>query len=157
MSNERAEYAGLHIRPLIETDETAWIELWDEYLTFYETVLPPEQTQLTWQRILDPQGSVEGRAAVIGGEVVGFIHYLFHPSTWSEYGYCYLEDLYVREGIRGGGVGRTLIEDALVHARAAKVSRVYWTTLRDNERARRLYDSMAELTDYVQYRVELDS
>ena len=130
--------------------------MWDSYLDFYDTTLAPGQTELTWRRILDPDGPIKGRVAVADGELLGFLHYLFHPSTWSDQGYCYLEDLYVHAEARGGGIGRALIGDAIAQALSIGASRVYWSTKHDNHAARRLYDSLAHVTDYVQYSIELD-
>ena len=74
----------------------------------------------------------------------------------SDQGYCYLEDLYVHAEARGGGIGRALIGDAIAQALSIGASRVYWSTKHDNHAARRLYDSLAHVTDYVQYSIELD-
>ena len=90
-----------------------------------------------------------------GGQIVGFAHYVFHLSAWAEHQNCYLQDLFVSSSIRGKGVGRSLIEAVVERAREAKTGRVYWTTKEDNYKARILYDSMATLTDVVQYRIDL--
>ena len=44
------------------------------------------------------------------GSAIGIVHWLFHASTWTTASYCYLEDLFVAPGTRGGGVGRALID-----------------------------------------------
>jgi len=45
-----------------------------------------------------------------------------------------------------------LIEDAGVRARTAGASRDYWHTQKSNTMARALYDKVAMLTNFVQYR-----
>ena len=91
-----------------------WNELWQKYLKFYQTSLPDSVTKVTWERIMDPEQNIfsfGGYWAEDGTkELVGFTNFLYHSSTWSEQGYCYLEDLYVEEKFRGKGVGRLLIE-----------------------------------------------
>ena len=55
----------LLVRPIQQTDFAGWKPLWDGYNAFYgrhgETALPPEITQLTWQRFFDPACFVEAR------------------------------------------------------------------------------------------------
>jgi ribosomal protein S18 acetylase RimI-like enzyme len=82
---------------------------------------------------------------------VGIVHYLFHRSTWSTTHYCYLEDLFVDPGVRGGGIGRTLIEAVYAAADRAGAPHVYWLTRHDNAAARSLYDRVARLSPFVKY------
>jgi len=86
---------------------------------------------------------------------VGFVHWLFHPSTWSMSGYCYLEDLFVAPAVRGGGVGAALIAHVADAARDAGAEKVYWLTEESNETARRLYDRVAERTGFIHYELAL--
>jgi ribosomal protein S18 acetylase RimI-like enzyme len=67
----------------------------------------------------------------------------------------YLEDLYVDPKVRGGGVGRALINELEKIATQAGSKRLYWTTAPDNEIARKLYDKVA-ITDRVQYKIFLN-
>jgi ribosomal protein S18 acetylase RimI-like enzyme len=53
------------------------------------------------------------------------------------------------------GVGRALIEAVCARAKAAGASRVYWNTSETNATARALYDKVATLTRFVQYRKDL--
>ena len=39
----------LFIAPLSKADYDAWLKLWQNYLTFYETRLPPSTTEKTSQ------------------------------------------------------------------------------------------------------------
>jgi GNAT superfamily N-acetyltransferase len=141
----------VRIRPLAPTDRPAWTPLWQGYLTFYEEALPGEITDRTWARLMDPQFDLHGIGALDGERMVGICHYLFHPSTWSDGPYCYLEDLFVDPAVRGGGHGRALIEAVYAAADAKGASRVYWMTQDFNAPARRLYDRIAKITPFVQY------
>ena len=80
---------------------------------------------------------------------------MFHPSTWSTSGYCYLEDLFVAPDVRGGGIGSALIAHVRDAAQAAGAQKVYWLTQAGNRTARRLYDSLATDTGFVHYEMEL--
>jgi GNAT superfamily N-acetyltransferase len=141
----------VEVRPVSAGDEGAWRTLWDGYCAFYETVVPPDVTAETWRRLLEPAEPVEGLVAEEGGEVVGFVNYVLHPSTWATATACYLEDLFVSPAARGSGAGRALIEAVLGLAQSHGWDKVYWHTRRDNARARALYDSFTEADDFVRY------
>ena len=42
---------------------TQWLPLWLGYQRFYQTNIPDETTQLTWQRLLDPQELMQAALA----------------------------------------------------------------------------------------------
>jgi GNAT superfamily N-acetyltransferase len=145
------------IRPAEASDKPRWFELWQGYLDFYKTALSPAQSELTWTRIMDPEFNMKCAVALIDGEVIGFTTYNFQNSTWSENGHCYLEDLFVDPSVRGGGVGRALIEYVKAFAMENKCSRLYWNTDEDNATARKLYDTYSLESGKRQYRIPLTS
>ena len=143
----------LVIRPLEERDEAAWRRLWGGYLDFYKTVLSSADIDGLFQRLLAGAPHF-AFVAEMRGDIVGFVHALPHASTWSPQGYCYLEDLFVDQAARGAGAGRALIEAVYAEADRRGLSRVYWHTENGNQTARQLYDRLASLSDFVQYRRE---
>ena len=145
----------IKIAPLTKNNYDAWLNLWQSYLTFYETSLPASTTESTWRNLLDSNVPIYGFGAWLDETLVGFTHVVLHPNTWNSTECCYLEDLYVNESIRGHGVGRALIEHVYEFARQQTCNRVYWITQEDNTAARRLYDTLARKTDMVQYRKDL--
>ena len=145
----------LEIRDVRTSDEAEWRRLWSGYLDFYRADIRPEVTANSWRRILDPASPVSMRVAERDGKLVGFAIHLSHPSTWVMNEDCYLEDLYVDETSRGGGVGRALLDDLIALAEQKGWSRLYWHTNEDNARARRLYDSYVRTDGHVRYRMAL--
>ncbi len=135
-------------------DEAPWRKPWDAYAAFYEAVLAPEITTLTWQRILDPHSPIIGRIAEDGGEVIGFSVSVLHEGTWAPNLVCYLEDLFVDPEFRGNGAGGLLIQDLLGLGNERKWSGLYWHTRAGNP-ARRLYDEFIEADDFVRYRIRI--
>lgn len=141
------------IRPLAADDHEQWLDLWNGYLAFYETTVPPNVTAVTWSRILDPEAPILGLCADDGsGALLGFVHYLFHPVTWATGPRCYLEDLFTSPAARGRGVGRSLVEAVYAAADARGADQVYWLTQEFNATARRLYDQIASATPFIKYR-----
>ena len=140
------------IRP-IRADECAdWEPLWKGYQAFYRTVISDETTAVTWARLHEPSEPMGVLGAYVDGRLRGIVHYLFHRSCWSVGDYCYLQDLFVAEGVRNLGLGRALIGAVEERARAAGASRVYWLTHETNADARALYDKLAERSGFIQYR-----
>jgi GNAT superfamily N-acetyltransferase len=143
------------VRPLQHEDFPQWKPLWDGYNAFYgrkdETALPPEVTQVTWQRFFDSSEPVFALVAEAEGRLVGLTHYLLHRSTTRIELTCYLQDLFTAEAERGRGIGRALIQGVYKEAKAAGISRVYWHTQESNAPGRRLYDTVARHLGFIVY------
>ena len=139
------------IRAALPADEPVWRELWKGYCEFYEAQVPDEVTSRTWKRILDPDSQIMCVVAEVEGKVYGFAHCVVHENTWETQAVCYLEDLYVRPGARGRGIGTALLEWLRNAMRAEGWARLYWVTKADNVEARRLYDRFTTADDFVRY------
>ena len=108
---------------------------------------------MTWQRITDPAGTIHGLGGFDAkGNLIGIVHYLFHPVTWAISNRCYLEDLFVTPAARGTGAGRALIEAVYRAADEVGADQVYWLTAHSNATARKLYDRVAQVTPFIKYR-----
>jgi GNAT superfamily N-acetyltransferase len=143
------------IAALTPGDHDDWIPLWQAYLTFYETELPPEVTANSFERLAQRKETYGALARDDDGRPVGLVHWTTHASTWNPAGYCYLEDLFVSPGARGGGVGHALIAHVRDWADSAGNGKVYWLTQETNAVARVLYDRVAEATGFVHYEIAL--
>jgi GNAT superfamily N-acetyltransferase len=139
------------VRPINAADRTAWEALWRGYLNFYEADIPQEQTELTWQRLLDPGFEMHGLVAELEGKVVGFAHYSCTLSSWSVEPDLFLEDLFVDSEARQRGVGKSLIFYLEETAHSSGSGKIWWETHKDNQVARKLYDSIAILSEFVKY------
>ena len=140
------------IRPIRADERAEWESLWQNYQAFYKVVIPDQTTAVTWARLHDPAEAMGVFGAYMNGRLCGIVHYLFHRSCWTVGDYCYLQDLFVAEGARNLGVGRTLIQAVEGRARAAGATRIYWLTHETNADARVLYDRLAERSGFIQYR-----
>jgi GNAT superfamily N-acetyltransferase len=145
----------LSIRPVELGDKERWLELWKGYLTFYKTEFSADKTEVTWNRLLDPDFNLYCLVAEDDGLIKGMTTFNFQNSTWSENGQCLLEDLFVDETLRGQGIGRALINAVINDAKTRGCSRVYWNTDETNQTARKLYDSYVLESGKRQYRVPI--
>lgn len=143
------------ITPVTAEDRADWQQLWNGFLTFYESDLPSDVSDHTFETLLDPEALMNGAIARHDdGSPLGLVHYFKHPATWTKTSYTYLEDLFVSPDARGGGVGRKLIQHVVDWAKAQDSSKVYWVTNETNETARALYDRVGKYTGEVRYEIK---
>ncbi len=139
------------VRPAQSGDREAWEVLWKGYQNFYEVNLDAVTDGL-WQRLMAQ--NAHGPLCLIAevdGKIVGFTHYLFHGSCWSEKQRIYLNDLFTSPEARGKGVGKALIEAVYKAADEADAETVYWLTQDFNKAGRALYDKVAKVTPFIKY------
>ena len=140
------------VRPLQEDDFQNWKTVWTDYLTFYETKLEDIIYEKTFARLISPENrSQNAMVASTGDELLGLVHFIFHPHNWKIEEVCYLQDLYVCQTVRGMGIGKSLIEAVYDEADRRNSPTVYWLTQDFNEQARHLYDKVAHLTPFIKY------
>lgn len=141
------------VRPVVASDREAWLKLFRDYIAFYKASVPEEVIAQTWRRLLNQEDNMMALIAVEdAGRAIGIAALVFHRSTWSATWYCYLEDLFVAPEARGLGVGRALIEATYAEADRRGADRTYWATQETNATARKLYDRIGKLSEFVQYR-----
>lgn len=97
--------------------------------------------------------------AFIGVEPAGFALYFENYSTHLSRRGMHLEDLYVREHLRGRGVGKLLLAKLASIALERGYGRMEWAVLRWNESAIRVYDAIGAepLSGWLTYRLSGDS
>ncbi|SFI66209.1 GNAT family N-acetyltransferase [Albimonas pacifica] len=143
------------IRPLSAADEAEWRRLWTLYLAFYETTVPEEVYASAFARNLSaehPDMNALVAERPDGQGLMGLVHYIFHRHNWRVEDVVYLQDLFVDPDVRGGGVGRSLIQAVYAAADAAGTPAVYWMTQEFNYKGRMLYDQVATKSPFIQYR-----
>ncbi|MFJ5428712.1 GNAT family N-acetyltransferase [Pectobacterium actinidiae] len=143
------------INPVEPEDYDQWLPYWKSYQEFYKVQLSDEVTATTWNRFFNPDIPVYCAVARDGLRIVGFVHFVFHDSTWGINRYCYLEDLFVDPTTRGKNIGKKLIEYVREQAQEKSCDRLYWHTQETNKTAQRLYDWVAEKPGVIEYRMPL--
>jgi GNAT superfamily N-acetyltransferase len=150
--------AMIEIRDAALSDWADWRRMWSANCAHFGVSIVDADARELWSRIMDPEhpvGALVSTAAAHEGLPVGFAHYVLHPHTFSDRMVCYLEDLWVDPVVRGGGIGRGLIDALTARGRERGWRRIYWHTEANNSTARVLYDRVALLTEYVRYDIAL--
>lgn len=134
----------IKIRDIVESDYEEWLRLFDLYLQFYQTSLPTEVKEATFKKALDPEIDMWSSLALHPEtkKPIGLVNYLRHMSTWSTNDKLYINDLYVDEGERLKGTGRSLIEFVYLRGDQMDAPHVYWCTDMNNHRAQLLYSKI---------------
>lgn len=88
----------------------------------------------------------EALVALNQDEIVGFALYFTNYSTWK--GKClYLEDFYVKPGLRGYGIGSALFDRVVQIAQDRGVKRMDWQVLEWNKSAIDFYRKKSAVLD----------
>ena len=146
---------SINVRQIQAGDKPAWQELFFAYLKFYETSPSDVNSELLWDRLTNPEPQIQALVAEANGVVIGIAHFHYQLSTWSDTSYCYLEDLYVAEDARENGVAKALIQQVQELAIKQGCTELFWITKESNTTARKLYDKVANLSDFVRYEKKL--
>ena len=146
------ESSGFKLRELNKNDFNLWKGLWSVYLSFYNTSLDELIYETTFARLVSRENTAQNAiVALKNNEMIGLVHYIFHPDNWNIEDDCYLQDLFVVETARGLGVGRSLIEAVYAKAEERGSPGDYWLTEKTNKKARALYDKIARATSFIEY------
>lgn len=139
----------LIIRPLKFDDFGAWLPLWDgNNLGQRDEAVTTE----TWSRLNDPDNwMVNGLCAEMGGETVGIVHYILHPTTGNIAPVCYMQDVFVSPDHRRKGIGRRLVEEVTKIGSREKWARMYWLTQVGNKEAKAMYENFGIKLDFTFY------
>jgi GNAT superfamily N-acetyltransferase len=151
---ERAMH--IEIRPLQPSDRAVWEELFDAYAAFYKTTTTPAGKQATWEWIFSAE-DFWADLALQNGKVVGLCQYQLMHRSLSGAKVVYLSDLYVRPDLRGGGIGRAMIDHVIGFAKSNGFTNVRWLTQEFNYAGRRLYDSYRPKSDFILYSVPVEA
>ena len=136
-------------------DRARWEELFHAYGVFYEEDFPPSTLEGVWNWLMQPDHPVRCFVAEIEGKVVGFAHLRFQHDTFVAGAGWFLDDLFTDPAARGQGVATALIAELDGYATAHGGGTLRWITASDNDRARRLYDTLATATSWVTYEREV--
>jgi len=106
----------------------------------------PQEVTNTVEKMQNEKDLFEFFVAEKDGEIIGMALYFFAYFTWKGKS-LYLDDLYVKQDKRGGGVGSKLLRKIFEVAKEHNVDRLRWQVLDWNEPAIELYDKIGATLD----------
>lgn len=147
----------VEVRPISRQELDDVLPLIAGYQRFYGAEPDLERNRGFFSRFLHPSDEGLLLGAWVDGAVAGFATlYWFHSSTRAADAVL-MNDLFVREEIRGKGIGRALIKSALDEARRRGAAHLEWFTAPDNLTAQRLYDSVPGAGRSTWYAYEIEA
>jgi len=149
--------AEIKIAAVSVAEYEALLPLIAAYQRFYEVEeIDAECNRAFFRRFLAPSDDGLLLGARADGELAGYACLYWHFSSTQAVETVLMNDLFVSEAARGGGIGRALIEASAEVARERGAAHLEWATAPDNLTAQRLYDSTgAERSEWVEYELGL--
>ena len=144
------------VSELCLSDRQDWEELYYGYAEFYEVPMNQEILDAVWAWIFDAKKSFYALIAKSGdGKAHGIMHYREMASPLRGKLVGFLDDLYVNPKSRGHGVVDALFQALVESAKRKGWPYVRWITAENNYRARRVYDKIAEKTQWITYQLKV--
>jgi len=145
----------IEVRPVRDGDFFAWLDVYAQYAEFYETELTDQKALVLWSWLTAPEHEESGYVAVDGDRIVGLTHVREFARPLEGDRGLFVDDLFVIEESRGKGVGGALLAQARSLAEERGLGVVQWITAHDNDTAQKLYDQVANRTQWVTYEIDL--
>lgn len=146
------------IAAVTEADLPDLLPLVRGYLDFYE-VDPPDDALLALARTLieNPDEGVQLIARDERGAAIGFATIFWTWSTLSASRLGVMNDLFVADSARGGGVADALIGACVERCRERGARSLDWQTARTNERAQAVYERVGAKRDerWIDYSLDV--
>jgi len=138
------------IATVTDADLADLLPLMRGYCDFYE-VSPSDEELLGMSRTLIADPELEGVQLIArddeSGTAVGFATIFWTWSTLSASRIAVMNDLFVSEGARGGGIADALIAECAGRARERGATELAWQTAYTNERAQHVYERVGATRD----------
>ena len=133
--------AALTIRAATPADMPALLTLFRGFMDYLGDPSPPDAELAGAIRpaLTDEQAEV---LIAEDGEPLAYAHIRYYYSIWMAAPECFIEDLFVVEGRRDGGIGARLLDDIFTRARARGCKRVRLDTNTNNARGVHLYERL---------------
>ena len=156
LSNQKNEQDNLLIRAAKEGDITSLLALIKELAVFEklsDQFMADEATLK--ENLFGERPYAEVYLAFWQHQIAGYALYFHNFSTFLGRPGLYIEDIYVREHLRGKGIGKALLLQCVKIARARNCQRVEWLVLNWNP-ARQFYEKLGAypLKEWQVYRLD---
>lgn len=128
-----------------------WLLLWEGYQCFYKIEIVVVISDVIWQCFFDVDELMNVVFVWFDECVVGLVYWIYYCFCWIVGDYCYLQDLFVVEGLCGEGIGCWLIEYVYVEVGVVGCLWVYWLIYESNSDVMKLYECIVDKFGFFQY------
>lgn len=148
----------LDLRPIQQRELEQLLPLIAGYQTYYGVEPNVERNRRFFSRFIHPSDVGLLLGAWVNEDLAGFTTLYWFFSSTKAADSVLMNDLFVREDVRGAGIGRALIQSAIEEARRRGAAHLEWYTSPDNLTAHRLYDSLpgAKRSSWLAYEIETE-
>jgi ribosomal protein S18 acetylase RimI-like enzyme len=144
------------IRKLERKDKENWTKLYNGYAEFYKVAMNTRILDTLWGWILDDNHIVNGICFELEGKIVGIAHYRTMPRPITGEYVGFLDDLFVKPEFRGRKIAQKLISHLKSLSKANNWNGIRWITHSSNEKAKKLYDKIANNKGFELYELKGD-
>ena len=144
------------IRNLSHADFEVWSNLYRDYAKFYKVPMNNEILNKLWGWIQDKGHVVNGICFKFEEKIVGIAHYRTMPRPIKGQYIGFLDDLFVDPDFRGQKIAQKLISHLKSISKANNWSEIRWITHSSNDKAKQLYDKIANNTGFELYELKGD-
>ena len=141
----------IKVRHIIEKDFKEWRPLFEGYADFYKVKINDDIIDNVWSWLHDSKYELKALVIEKNQQVVAFAHYRKMPSALRGKDIGFLDDLYVHPEYRGQKLSELLIYELQKISKENNWNLVRWITRDDNERAKNVYDKIANKTNWDVY------
>ena len=141
----------IKVRHIIEKDFKEWKSLFKGYADFYKVKINDDIIDNVWSWLHDSKHELKALVIEKNQEVIAFAHYRKMPSALRGKDIGFLDDLYVHPEYRGQKLSELLIYELQKISKENNWNLVRWITRDDNERAKKVYDKIANKSNWDVY------
>ena len=141
----------IKVRHIIEKDFKEWRLLFEGYADFYKVKINDDIIDNVWSWLHDSKHVLKALVVEKNQQIVAFAHYRKMPSALRGKDIGFLDDLYVHPEYRGQKLSELLIYELQKISKENNWNLVRWITRDDNERAKKVYDKIANKSNWDVY------
>ena len=144
------------IRKLELKDKENWTKLYNDYADFYKVPMNTGILDTLWGWIHDDNHIVNGICFELESKIVGIAHFRTMPRPITGEYVGFLDDLFVKPEFRGQKIAQKLISHLKSLSKANNWNGIRWITHSSNEKAKKLYDKIANNKGFELYELKGD-
>ena len=139
------------IRSLEQRDREIWEKLYNAYAEFYKVPMNSVILSTLWNWIHDESHVVNGICFELNSKIIAIAHYRSMPRPIKGQYIGFLDDLFVEPKFRGQKIAQKIINHLKSLSKANNWIGIRWITHSSNQKAKKLYDKIANNTGFELY------